>query len=489
MPAHSHTVKHRAKHKQIKPSTSRRKLCKLTEIEEPVIWIRDIERSTKSKRCTKSILKPAVKKQLDITQTLDALQNEIVSKRHQRQSAASSASTSSSGKKKPGRLSFNNVSVYYFNRALGQSTIPSDGANPLGMDMKHVEHQKMKVSLYNSIQTESRRATRQKTELARLNAMNHKQKRRTSNTFSLPPPPPPLPTSSTPATPSTSATSTISGSDLSFDNNNIGASERARVRDGLFQQLCSVPGPRRMLSSSAVSKLRKSPHFQRNLPASYLASRPEFPWQPVSLAAAFSTQLRVEDIVDTLPKPSDRLLSDFTSHCSQSFNNYHKSRQSLTEEEEEQQKLPPETSPPYSRLHLRRSKRRLETEVGGVRPLSARDRQVLLRSQGVAGSDREAGGEITDIQTSRQTSSGCSCSDGCLSDCECSRNNISCQLEHAGFPCSCLATCSNPNGRRVFDNVAVALHFINTMFNVEGVMDISASDHSHSPPAKRRKRK
>ena len=105
---------------------------------------------------------------------------------------------------------------------------------------------------------------------------------------------------------------------------------------------------------------------------------------------------------------------------------------------------------------------------------------MLLRAEGVTSSGR---GDIPDIQASRERTTGCRCRDGCVSACECGRNNIPCQTEYAGFPCSCLATCNNPAGRRVFDNVAVALHFINTMVTVEGVMDIS------SPPVNKKSRK
>ena len=105
------------------------------------------------------------------------------------------------------------------------------------------------------------------------------------------------------------------------DNNN-----RSK-RHGLFQQLCSGPGPRRMFSTSAISKLRSSPAFQRDLrdlPLSYRAGRSEFPWEPVredggGLATAFSAQLSVEDMRETLPQPEMSLLSDISSKCTQSF--------------------------------------------------------------------------------------------------------------------------------------------------------------------------
>ena len=123
-------------------------------IEEPSYWIRDIQ---KCKLLNKSVLKqskvckPPASSQvpgedeerqpMDITRTLDALETEIGEKRReQRFSEASLASTcSSSGK----RLSFSNVSVFYFNRAVGQSSVPRDGQHPLGMGMKHVDYEKV----------------------------------------------------------------------------------------------------------------------------------------------------------------------------------------------------------------------------------------------------------------------------------------------------------------------------------------------------------
>ena len=136
---------------------SRKKIFRL--IHEPTHWICDIQ---KCKLINKSVLKQPKMSQLmeesaiskksvsdekqpmDITLTLDALENEIVSQKSQKRS--SETSNCSSNKK----LSFSNVSVFYFNRTLGQSSVPRDGLHPLGMGMKHVDYEKMKVSLYNS---------------------------------------------------------------------------------------------------------------------------------------------------------------------------------------------------------------------------------------------------------------------------------------------------------------------------------------------------
>ena len=121
-------------------------------IEEPSFWIRDIQ---KCKLLNKSVLKQSKvckppegavgedeeRQPMDITRTLDALETEIGEKRReQRFSEASAASSSSSSGK---RLSFSNVSVFYFNRAVGQSSVPRDGQHPLGMGMKHVDYEKV----------------------------------------------------------------------------------------------------------------------------------------------------------------------------------------------------------------------------------------------------------------------------------------------------------------------------------------------------------
>ena len=114
-------------------------------IEEPSYWIRDIQ---KCKLLNKSVLKQSKvckppedeeRQPMDITRTLDALETEIGEKRREQRFSEASAASSSSGK----RLSFSNVSVFYFNRAVGQSSVPRDGQHPLGMGMKHVDYEKV----------------------------------------------------------------------------------------------------------------------------------------------------------------------------------------------------------------------------------------------------------------------------------------------------------------------------------------------------------
>ena len=267
-----------------------------------------------------------------------------------------------------------------------------------------------------------------------------------------------------------------------------------------------------MFSTSAISELR--PALQRRLPLSYTKTSAEFPWKPQpvvatrnpgrsrrpqrreegGLARAFSTRLSVqelEEIMETLPRPENQ--RSLSTNCVRSFTDYHRSLQPLSpsdKEEEEEEEV--QSSLPVTRRKMSRRSRKVEETGGrgGLRLLTARDRHVLLRSGGVASTDRQAGGEITTIQASRQTP-GCSCSDGCGSaGCECRRNNIPCHREYSGFPCACTVSCSNPSGRRVFDDLAVSLHFINRMFTVEGVMDITDSSGQQAGPgySKRRKR-
>ena len=503
----SKVVKSKPKVKcKVGKDNSKKKIFRL--IHEPTHWICDIQ---KCKLINKSVLKqPRIsqlveekviskkpvydeKQPMDITLTLDALENEIVSqKSHKR---ISETSTCSSNKK----LSFSNVSVFYFNRTLGQSSVPRDGLHPLGMGMKHVDYEKMKVSLYNSNNSDTNRVTRAKTEQL---LKTKKQQNLNQNFTSFPFPTPPA--ASKIACGASSTVSVPSKENIS------------KVKDGLFQQMCSNPGPRKMFSSSSLLKLRDSPAFRDSLPKSYFETSDKFPWQPhkmtsrgqpgrprrslrntesKGLASAFSQKLKVQDIIETLPKPEKKLLNAMSQNCLISYNNYHKSSGMDVDTNFDKEEFNSNSSSPSvsssSRQPLRRSKRKLEESgTRGMKVLSARDRMTLLRPYGVNHVAKEDTKEIVDIQTSRETGGGCSCQDGCISSkCECQSNNITCHLEYAGFPCSCLSTCGNPMGRRVFDHVAVALHFINTMFTAEGVMDISDQDAEvMQSPRKKQKR-
>jgi len=457
-------------------------------IDEPIFWIRDIQ---KCKLINKTVLKRS--KEIsgkesfetnpgkyendfknDITQKLENLENFINNKSRKRSSSSSKASSSK-------KLSFSNVSVFYFNRTLGQSSVPTDGYHPLGMTMKHVDYEKMKVSMYNS-NTENSNINIKNLQEHKLSQKGGKSTR--SNTIS----------SFSSLSSKTTFSSNTSSSRVSL-NRNI-----SKVKDGLFQQMCSSPGPKKMFSSSGLTRLRQSPAFRVSIPQSYPDSGDKFPWRPVpelpltpntrlrssrskGLASAFSQQLHVQEILQSLPKPEKHLLRELSENCLNSYNNYHQTQMQTDFIDTTSDTLHSPSAKLFSsKRNLRSRKRKIEeTGTRGMKVLSLRDRMTLLRPYGVPQFDKTDCDELVEIQTSRENGGGCNCRDGCQpSTCSCHANNITCHVEFAGFPCTCMTTCANPMGRKVFDHVAVALHFINTMFNVDGVMKISQSSEEDS---------
>ena len=457
-------------------------------IEEPTHWICDIQ---KCKLLNKSVLKSSKLKrahpesEADITTTLESLQNQIVSPR------LSEASSCSGSTKK---LSWNNVSVFYFPRAVGASSVPRDGAHPLGLAMKHVDYEKVKLARYGASGTEG--ASTRLTRANKMESCNHQASDAAPrDKFTMSP-----------------QVQNVLFSSQSQKIQSVPLSDNiSMVKDGIFQHFCSNPGPKRMFSQSAMTQLRRSGAFTNNNPGPSPSKllKPGFPWEPETpeiktvnqkrrvlrsserdkkLITEFSKKLNVQEIIETLPKPEQALLDAISKNCLESYNKHHTtSSQSdtgcdpaeLSSPERPAVMTPASTvMTPASTRVLRRSKRRLEESgTRGMRHLSARDRISLLRQGGVGGGGREESEEISRIQDSRSRGGGCECEDGCQPrTCECHLNSIPCHLEWAGFPCSCLATCANPLGRRVFDHLAVALHFINTMFTAEGVMDLGEEE-------------
>ena len=60
----------------------------------------------------------------------------------------------------------------------------------------------------------------------------------------------------------------------------------------------------------------------------------------------------------------------------------------------------------------------------------------------------------------------------CLGSCECLDSGVECQEERLGFPCSCSTVCTNPAGRKIFDPTEVKMHYVQTMLEVQGALDI-----------------
>ncbi|KAK0425883.1 hypothetical protein QR680_009439 [Steinernema hermaphroditum] len=101
-------------------------------------------------------------------------------------------------------------------------------------------------------------------------------------------------------------------------------------------------------------------------------------------------------------------------------------------------------------------------------PLGTGARKLLLKASGIP-IDTSDKAENDDIRASRATC-GCSCPDGkCLPEtCQCALDNIKCQIDRQGFPCSCSATsCQNPEGRVEFNEDRVRTHFIQTMMRLK----------------------
>jgi len=117
--------------------------------------------------------------------------------------------------------------------------------------------------------------------------------------------------------------------------------------------------------------------------------------------------------------------------------------------------------------------RKGECGTRGLLPISSRSRKSLLKNCGVRDLDAVEAMETKYLRQSRKQC-GCSCLTGCHPGaCECLDAGIQCQEERSGFPCACsTASCSNPEGRKLFDPTEVKMHFLQTMLEVQGSLVI-----------------
>eukprot|EP00092_Neocalanus_flemingeri_P007011 GFUD01007572.1.p1 GENE.GFUD01007572.1~~GFUD01007572.1.p1 ORF type:complete len:625 (+),score=133.90 GFUD01007572.1:154-1875(+) len=532
-------------------------------------------------------------KKSDLTFTLDVLETEIENRKGDQHHQTPRKPERKSGKERPGRpgkLSFSDVSVFYFNRTQGYGSIPRDGVNTIGMDMKHMNHQKMKLSLYGTHPVKRRLFTR----LGKCRVLGKdwkKEESRRGKEFKCLKSKTELPTvKSCPSDPGEKekkardhhSESVFNGSENSQQRitnnkkeerwllfgpqNNF---DRTKISEGLFQHLCFKPGPTQMLSNPEKKILKKSPAFKHSLNVGFSKKKSAFPWQPIQtpnmdpkpatkhkhstrpdveitgfgslrssqvdrsskrisqnksrftrqnnmlpsktfdntltitklgkvtkktetprkpflknsesqgLARAFSKKLHVnlEELVDQLPKPRKKLVLAISRNCLRSFHRYH--RAFNLENNNAVSEAPNILAKPKERgsnTNLKNARKMEECGTRGLKPLTPKARLSLLRPYGILNLDRAESEEIRDIQESREHC-GCSCRGECLPDsCECAENGIECQVEgpdRPGFPCPCGPGCGNPVGRNVFDDIGVSLHFIDTMMNMEGVLDIS----------------
>jgi len=200
---------------------------------------------------------------------------------------------------------------------------------------------------------------------------------------------------------------------------------------------------------------------------------------------------------ECLPTPGEEMLQSITRNCLRSFRTFSVSPESKVSQNDTEPEIHANTSKPSfhnsemvletpqnnttpqgrgSNSNSKRSKKKGECGTRGMTPLNSKARFSLLKSYGILNIDKVEAEEIRNIRESREQC-GCSCRGDCKPEsCECAKNGIKCQVERLGFPCRCGVGCKNPHGRKVFDEMEVSLHFINTMMNMKGVLDISGSE-------------
>lgn len=111
----------------------------------------------------------------------------------------------------------------------------------------------------------------------------------------------------------------------------------------------------------------------------------------------------------------------------------------------------------------------VDAELAGfLRPVSTKQRRVLLKAAGIRKIEPSEKDECRVIRTSREVC-GCRCQGYCDPElCYCSVNGIKCQVDRTSFPCSCTGdSCGNTVGRVEFNPMRVRTHFIHTIMRLE----------------------
>lgn len=111
----------------------------------------------------------------------------------------------------------------------------------------------------------------------------------------------------------------------------------------------------------------------------------------------------------------------------------------------------------------------VDAELAGfLRPVSTKQRRVLLKAAGIRKIEPSEKDECRLLRTSREVC-GCRCQGYCDPElCYCSVNGIKCQVDRTSFPCSCTGeSCGNSVGRVEFNPMRVRTHFIHTIMRLE----------------------
>jgi len=341
------------------------------------------------------------------------------------------------------------VNVFYFERTPGHTSIPRDGFNTIGMEMRHSHQEKLKFNLQKDI-------------FVRRKLFNNGQ---------------------------------IPGNQSCTNND---PDENISVPE------CQPSPATKRRHSQAKLDVGSAHHLTSNPPVSPHKQQKSHPASINCVSTARKLLIGDSDSdpsMDDYKAPSSYLTKpDFKSDnhrngkISKIYSTVNISSTNQSSEYQERKTLckfqsaidmisePPnlpvyETPPPRFLTPMQRGScsppvDRAKGECGtrGMTPLSAKARFTMLKSHGIFNIDKEEAEEIKQIRASRETC-GCSCKGSCNSEtCECVLNEIECQVERDGFPCSCGPGCGNPLGRKVFDETEVNMHYINTMMNVKTLL-------------------
>jgi len=488
------------------------------------------------------------------------------------------------------KLAFSDVSVFFFNRTQGYCSVPRDGGNTIGMDMKHSHQEKRRLCEDQEPMVKRKLFSFERSSSLEMNDLKEETEA------------PDLSSQKLNGTHTTQKSSFLVDDDdfeISFkaavktENKSAAAQELDDIKSplevasipdptlgieiGLFQKAC-LSSPDRIQLDFVPEKnsLEHSPSFKRSLSLSISEDDLAFPWKPLrknsisfdpprksqkpskhsktlsSSVSSFNLQPHLAyrssprlsnikstssllsenlttpklgkickkndslrksafrqsqsnglskafskvDLVEGLPKPGEELVQTISRNCLRSFRQFSVSPESKTpkpDSKPEMDEKPIETAEEIvpetpqnntapqcrgSNSSSKRSKKKGECGTRGLTPLNSKARFSLLKSYGILNIDKVEAEEIRNIRESREQC-GCSCRGDCKPEtCECAKNGIECQVERLGFPCKCGVGCKNPHGRKVFDEMEVSLHFINTMMNMKGVLDISGSEEN-----------
>ncbi|KAI6220180.1 Cysteine/serine-rich nuclear protein 1-like protein [Aphelenchoides besseyi] len=103
--------------------------------------------------------------------------------------------------------------------------------------------------------------------------------------------------------------------------------------------------------------------------------------------------------------------------------------------------------------------------AGHLKPRDKKARRQIMITQNIS-VEKDVINECNSITNSRTTSAGCTCRGGVCRPltCSCAGDQVACQVDKPGFPCSCSASgCGNPQGRKEFDADFVHSHYEDTL--------------------------